>query len=455
MKEASWKRLLSQIHDGYVVPVIGSRLLVGEDGQQSLQRQVAERLLEIHGHQAIPSLTLYRELNDAVSRLKEGTNLQDLYTDIHEIIQEFTSDDAVIPAPLRQLAEISDFHLFVTLTPDDMFARSLRQRQHCQVNEIVHSPNLPNCEARDLPVDWHKRAGEVQLLYLFGKSSPVPTFAIHDEDLLEYAHNVITRGNRVPNGFLNELQERSLLLIGCNFSDWLARFFLRVTSKNRLTETSPRKWLVDLSPEESLTCFLSGFCKDIEILSQNYSPLNFVDELLRRWKAEHVRLREEPIAGMTPPPSGWMFFISYSRCTDRPRAEAVKQALLNLGVAENEIWFDAKSIKPGEIFPNRIEEGIQNCRYFLPLLSLSTIQREEAFVFREWREANDRLKDMNREFIIPVIVDANFDPGCYKVDAVRNWKNLDFGFAPDGVPDGRTAERFRALVREARLRKEV
>ena len=39
-----------------------------------------------------------------------------------------------IPEPIRQLAEIADFRLFVTLTPDDLLARSLRKR--CAVNEI-------------------------------------------------------------------------------------------------------------------------------------------------------------------------------------------------------------------------------------------------------------------------------------------------------------------------------
>ncbi|MDO9068395.1 MAG: toll/interleukin-1 receptor domain-containing protein [Deltaproteobacteria bacterium] len=451
MDDASWKRLLRKIHDGYVVPVIGLRLLAGGGGQQSLQRQVAERLLKMHGVQTDPLLMPFRELNDAVSLLKEkrDSNLQDLYTDIHELIQELTSDDAAIPAPLRQLAEISDFHLFVTLTPDDMFARSLRRR--CAVNEIVHSPNLPSCEACDLPVDWHKHAGEVHLLYLFGKSSSAPMFAIHDEDILEYAHNIITRGNRVPNGFLNELQVRNLLLIGCNFPDWLSRFFLRVTSKNRLSEKSKCEYLIELQPEESLTCFLRNFCTDIKILAQD-SPVDFVDELHRRWKAEQKILQEIPPEQIVKP--GLMFFISYSRCTDLPRAEAMVQSLLKLGVGKDEVWFDRQNIEPGNDFRLRILDGIQCCRYFFPLLSLSAIQREQAFVFREWREADDRMKEMKRDFVTPVIVDTDYEPDRYK-SGIWGWEKLDFGFAPDGVPNDSLTERLIALVRDARRSKEI
>ena len=84
----------------------------------------------------------------------------------------------------------------MTLTPDDLLARCLRGR--CAVNEIVHSPNLPTSEGKDLPTDWKTRPGEVFLLYLFGKSRSAPMFAIHDEDVLEYAHNLIAHGSQVP-----------------------------------------------------------------------------------------------------------------------------------------------------------------------------------------------------------------------------------------------------------------
>ncbi len=452
MNTAAWKKLLTQISKGYVVPVIGNRLLVDKDGA-SLQRKIAEKLLAYYSLPVDPPLALFHELNDAVSRLrlKTGTNLEDLYIDIDGVIGELTASDADIPVPIQQLAEIKDFRLFVTLTPDDMLARCLRQ--YYEVNEIVHSPKLPACEARDLPADWQSRSGQVQLLYLFGKSEPAPVYAIHDEDLLEYAHNVITRGKLVPKGFLNELQDRNLLLIGCNFPDWLSRFFLRVTSQNRLSEISNRKYLIidELEPGESLACFLRCFCRDTEILSQ-IPPVAFVADLYQHWQDDQPVLPPRPGEAV---PRGAMFFISYSRCTDLPRAERLYQALLAHGVKESEVWFDRKSIEPGNVFRRRILDGIWSCSYFIPLLSVSANTRKEAFVFGEWREANERKQYMKCEFIIPVVVDADFDPMRYTADdIVQEWKQLDFGHAPDGVPDARTTEKLRALVREARRGKE-
>jgi hypothetical protein len=456
MNEASWRRLLGQIRDGFVVPIAGCRLLVDADGKSSLQAKVAQQLLSTYGQKlGDEELPPFRELNDAVMRLRASgsARLQDLYADVDEAIRKVTSaKDFVTPRAIRLLSEITDFRLFVTLTPDDLLARSLRARR--AVNEIIHAPKLPTSEGKDLPPEWRQRPGEVQLLYLLGKARPAPMFAIHDEDILEYAHNVISRGSQVPTAFLGELQQRNLLLIGCNFPDWLSRFFLRATRQTRLLSQAEerREWLIEpLGPEESLTCFLRSYSKDTEILSDT-PPGDFVAELHRRWMAEHGAGAPQAVAGAKPSPARVMFFISYSRNTDLARAEALYRALLKLGVAESEVWFDRSMIEPGQDFRDRILDGIRGCRYFLPLLSKEADVREEGFVFDEWQEANARKKGMNREFLFPVIVDADCEPARYKAKPVRDgeWARLDFCHAPEGVPDQRMTAKLKELLREAR-----
>lgn len=159
---------------------------------------VAARLLELHRPKTdAGSLTPGRELDETIGLLiRDGKIRQlDLYEAVHKAIGRVMADDASIPLPIRQLAAIADFCLMVTVTPDDMLARCLRKR--CSVNEIIHSPNFTRPGSlNDLPEDWKSRSAEVHLLYLFGKSQFAPVFAIHDEDVLEYAHNVIARGKR-------------------------------------------------------------------------------------------------------------------------------------------------------------------------------------------------------------------------------------------------------------------
>lgn len=454
LNSAAWKRLVDKIQDSNVVPIIGSRLLVSPDGK-SLQEPIARRLLADCNQPADVSLPEFRELNQAVSLLRPSCDPQDLYDLVHEAIRAVLrppppAPPMPVPAPIRQLAQITGFRLYVTLTPDDFLVECLKQR--CAVNEIVHSPNLPTSEGKDLPGDWQSRAGEVQLLYLFGKSRSAPMFAIHDEDVLEYAHNVIAHESQVPK-FLGELQERNLLLVGCNFPDWLTRFFLRAWNQKRLSEKDRRAWLIEpLKPEESLTCFLRSYSRETEVLSQE-SPEQFVAELYQHWMDMYgAQTAENAESHQDDPPRGAMFFISYSRKTDAPPAQSIYDALLKLGLNAGEVWFDRTTIEPGADFQRKIIDGIRGCRYFLPLISQATNGRDEGFVFTEWREAYDRGREMNRVFVVPVIVDADYDPGKYTAQTVWEWRrdHIDFGHAPGGMLDGRLQTTLQKLVRDAR-----
>src|SRR5262245_38085958 len=153
MTDASWKRLINKIREGNVVPIVGARVLVTADGQ-SIQGQIARRLMKSNGQEiGDDELPPFNELNEAVSRLRSSVREQDLYDSVDEAIHAVTSDRGLqIPAPIRQLSQISGFRLFVTLTPDDLLARSLRQR--CGMTEVVHSLKLSASEITDLPRDW-------------------------------------------------------------------------------------------------------------------------------------------------------------------------------------------------------------------------------------------------------------------------------------------------------------
>jgi hypothetical protein len=235
----------------------------------------------------------------------------------------------------------------------------------------------------------------------------------------------------------------------------LSRFFLRATRQTRLGSQADerREWLIEpLEPEESLTCFLRSYSRDTEILAET-PPMNFVADLHQRWMAEYGAGQDQSVTSRGwPQQSRTIFFISYSRKTDLPKAESLYQALLKLGVIGSEVWFDRREIEPGQDFQHRIIDGIRGCRYFLALLSDAGSSREEAFVFDEWQEANARNKAMNRDFIFPVVVDADYDPKRYVAKPLRDgdWDRLDFCHAPNGVPDERMMTKLTRLLREAR-----
>ena len=451
-----WNRLLKAIEEGQVVPVIGSQLLTWNDQDkiQTLQQLVAMRVLKFYNVDAASvTLTPHRELHEVVTLLKPTVNLQDLYGDIADALDAITKDPAFkMPDSIKKLAAISSFKLLVTLTPDNLLAKALRKR--CAVNEIVHSPSLPTSEAGDLAEDWLKRPGEVNVLYLFGKAQSTPVFAIHDEDTLEYAHNLLSRGSNVPLRFLGELQQRGLLFIGSNFQDWLSRFLLRLTNQTRLADKKTRAWLVeDDSIHPELALFLNGFSRETEIISE-LSPQAFINELHARWLVRNTPAEVRPSGSSpqpAPDPHSIAFFISYSRATDLPAAEQLYQTLRELGLAEGEIWFDRTAIEPGGEFQQLIYDGIRSCRYFLPLISAAADRFDEKFFYREWKAAIDRSKGIvGREFVVPIILDEEYNPQGY-VRVPKEWSDtIDFGYAPSGIDDARTRQHLTKLIRELR-----
>ncbi len=473
MKDKDWRRLLEQMRNGLVVPVIGSRLLVDAQGVP-LSARVAQMVIDEAELDINPkSLPPFRELNELVTRLKaqrvDPVELQALYGDVDAALRRLEAEGLEVPTPLRQLAAITDFPLMVTVSHDGLLARALGEAGR-GVNEVVHSPKLPTSEGADLPLDWQEREGVVQVLYLFGKARPTPLYAIHDEDVLEYAHNIIADGSHAPTAFLGALRDRSLLIVGCNFPDWLSRFVLRATRKGRLADPKGgREWLVEgLGQEDPFVGFLGNYSPETEAL--NVDPVQFVDELYRRWVAEQkpapatngsagatatAASVAEPaeVPASLPSADSKMFFISYSRTTDLAHAQALKDALMQqLSVGADEIWFDCETLEPGDIYTQRILDGIRSCRYFVPLVSRAATGREKAFVFREWDEATQQLPEMNRKYLLPLVVDADNRPETYQQPSVVAWRErkINFWHAPSGLPDELALKSLRELVRDAR-----
>ena len=123
-----------------------------------------------------------------------------------------------------------------------------------------------------------------------------------------------------------------------------------------------------------------------------------------------------------------------------------------MGVAENQIWFDAQTLEPGDTYTRNILDGIRNSRYFLPLVSRAATERERAFVFREWSEATNQDLEMNRTYLVPLVVDPDYRPESYREGSVSTWldRKIDFGHAPGGQPDERTRKTLTSLLRDAR-----
>src|SRR6478735_1430773 len=128
MDDYFWDSLIEKIRENNVVPVIGPRLYVTPEGVR-FQAEVVKHLFEMAAEGPSKSLAPFHELHEAIPQLMKGKlSLQRLYDAVHAAIRK-TVADLAMPVPLQQLAEITDFRLFVALSPDELFAQRVRQNR--------------------------------------------------------------------------------------------------------------------------------------------------------------------------------------------------------------------------------------------------------------------------------------------------------------------------------------
>ena len=98
-----------------------------------------------------------------------------------------------------------------------------------------------------------------------------------------FGSNEITR--MTPEKLFHALEHNHLLVIGSDFSNWLARLFLRMTKRRRLSD--PRDVGEILADSHSLTDVrLVSFLQQVSVRTRMFAGAEeFVAELHRRWMA--------------------------------------------------------------------------------------------------------------------------------------------------------------------------
>lgn len=231
--------LLGHIRHQRLVPIVGPDVCVvdiGGGAEQTLTTLIGQRLVEQFGLRVSPGPTT---MDDAVVALlredRERVGIE-LYQAIDDIVADL---DPVPGTALRDLAAIEDLTLFVSTTPDRLLARALdavRFQGRGLVREISFSPSASS-ESQVV----NARAGEptdTVVFSLFGQTAPMQSYAIHDEDKLEFLHKLISQAVVIPNWLKDALTRRPMLFIGCEIRDWMGRFLLRLQSDTRLSEGS-------------------------------------------------------------------------------------------------------------------------------------------------------------------------------------------------------------------------
>ena len=427
-----WDDLLNYIEEKRVIPIVGPELLKvdTEKGPQLLIVWLAEKLAA-RLNVDVSLLAQPLELNDVVcAYLVNHGRREEAYTRLRTIMREAAFPP---PLPLRQLAEITDFNLYVSMTFDPLLEQAINQVRFggaANTEVIAYAPN----RVADLPVERDDLQRPV-VYHLLGRLSASPTYVISDEDMLEFVC-ALQSEHLTPEKLFHALEHNHLLVIGSDFSNWLARLFLRMTKRRRLSD--PRDVGEILADSHSMRDVrLVSFLQQVSVRTRMFTGAEeFVAELHRRWMAR--RAGAAPVAGSAAPmrflpPAREMpenaVFISYAR-EDLPAVQKLKAALDAAGITT---WFDMDRLESGDDYDRKIRGNIARCSFFLPVISATTQRRHEGYFRREWSYAVDRTRGMadGAVFILPIAID-----GTSEADAItpEKFKAVHFARLPGGEP---------------------
>jgi hypothetical protein len=405
LDEDAWDDLLSFIEERRVIPIVGPELLMvtTDERPRLLYDWIAERLAAKLGVDTRRLPQPYT-LNDVVCWfLADRGRREEAYVRLRAVLKDANFEP---PTALRQLAAITDFDLFVSTTFDPLLETAINLERFggaASTDVIGYTPNRVN----DLPTE-RDRLTRPLVYHLFGKLSASPTYVISDEDLLEFLC-ALQSEHLAPERLFHELEHNHLLVIGSGMTNWVARFFLRMAKRQRLS--APRdvsEVLADdhTAQDERLMTFL----QKVSVHTRIYRGAErFVAELSQRWQA-----RRKPAAGASAGPARFLpparemsdnaVFISYAR-EDLPAVQQLKAGLEAAGVPT---WFDIDRLDGGDDYDHKIQRNIARCSYFIPVISANTQRRHEAYFRREWGYALDRARNMadGALFILPITLDT-------------------------------------------------
>ncbi|MBR3827118.1 MAG: toll/interleukin-1 receptor domain-containing protein [Alistipes sp.] len=406
--EPLWDKLIQQIIDGNVIPVIGADLLI--DNSYNLHKFIMDGLAKTFG--VSKQVNSFSELVYA-PEYKNKFKLDNIYYQVDKI---FAAKRFPASERLRRLLSIKQFPFIITTSFTPVIEQAMQNiwKDELRVMKFNNNPS-ENSDIKN-GADLRKPT----IYYMFGKvGAGAHKYVLTDIDLLDFVSSWLSNDNKArPKNLCNELKDKYLLMLGNTYSDWLFRFIWYSMRKPDLGHGM----LAYDTLDESLINFLE---RTETFTKQNTSDV--IDQILVRLDK---KLKENEATKFNKPEENMDVFISYSR-SDTQVAEQLYKALTDQG---KRVWYDKYNLTDGGLFMDEIRKAIKTAKYFVPILT-PNIEKEkrESHVYRnEWDTAIEVAISMGRTYIIP-LADSNFDFYKAAIPERMQQHNAIFYSTEDGV----------------------
>ncbi len=406
--EPLWDKLIQQIIDGNVIPVIGADLLI--DNPSNLHKLIIDFLAK--GFHLSSNPNSFSELVYDTDYTKANKK-DNVYYQVNKV---FANKRFAPSQRLMRLLSIRQFPFVMTtsFTPVVEQAMQAIWKDELKVMRFNNNPS----ENDDIKNGNDLR--KPSIYYMFGKvGEGAHKYVLTDTDMLEFVSSWLSNDNKArPKNLCNELKEKYLLMLGNNYSNWLFRFIWYSMRKPDLGHGM----LAYDTMDESLLNFLE---RAETFTKQNTSDV--IDQIVARLER---KLAENEETKFNKPEDNMDVFISYSR-SDSDTAEKLYNELTTQG---KRVWYDRNNLTDGGNFMDEIRKAIRTAKYFVPILSSNiTKEKDDPHVYRnEWDQAIEVAISMGRTYIIP-LAEEGFDFYRAAIPDKMQQHNAIFFSQDDGI----------------------
>lgn len=407
LNEKEWNKLLNKIDNGEVVLLLGNELsAITINGQRHLLKEYILRQLvmalndseqDSSKHLKEEDIQSFSDISYDYKRREWQTIKSDPYmetTDILSNISKSSYDTEV----LQKLFSINKFKIVLTTGFDNIA---------CSVLEDMYGPenieHLSYKRGSNGP-DLMPQSDKILFYQLFGKaSSDMHSFVLSEDDLLDFIHFWMDQNYR-PKVLSNVLRDKYILVLGCNYPNWLFRFFfhsLKYSSTMR-KEGHDNGLLADTNLDPELVSFLRRMETSVY-----EDAINFINELHDRWEKRAMgKTIDNNNIPVNPDEDDFDAFISYAS-EDFEEVREIARIFNEKGL---HVWFDKNNLESGDKYEIKIKNLIEQAKFFIPVLSPNTEKNSGARFFRkEWKWASDADEShfgTDNNYIRPVLING-------------------------------------------------
>lgn len=382
--EPLWDKLIQQIIDGNVIPVIGADLLI--DNSSNLHKFIIDFLAK--GFHLTSNPQSFSELVYDLDYTKANKK-DNVYYQVNKV---FANKRFAPSQRLIRLLSIRQFPFVITtsFTPVVEQAMQTIWKDELRVMRFNNNPS----ENNDIKNGTDLR--KPTIYYMFGKvGEGAHKYVLLDTDMLDFVSSWLSNDSKVrPKNLCSELKDKYLLMLGNNYSDWLFRFVWYSMRKSNLGH--------GMLAYDTLDESLINFLERAETFTKQ-NPSDVIDQIITRLEK---KLREHEDTKFSEPEENMDIFISYSR-SDSEIADKLYEILTAQG---KRVWYDKNNLTEGGNFMDEIRKAIRTAKYFVPILSNHiSEEKDESHVYRnEWDLAIEVAISMGRTYIIP-LAEKGFD----------------------------------------------